>query len=345
MPKKVSYLRDVSHCEVSPYVREVTVATVEPAQNSDKLDTVTFEETGRFALIGRGNHKPGDTVFFIPAESVLPLELSDALDITKYTSRSRIRVTKLRGNRSEGLVVDKAVVEPYLPYIMKWEDPPSSHMRGDQRAAKGIALEFEKFYKMPNLLDEPKLFNVGEHLAWSIKIHGTNCRFGYLQNPQTEEYELYVGSHNVVLRESEVNLYWQVIKSLLVDKHIYPDNMDSIKDLVFYGEIYGPGIQKGFHYDETVPTVKVFSMKQKYDYVDVGTLRETCGKLGFPVVEHHKTTFRSLSELRDIADNVEGLTTSHINEGIVVVSTERPSVMAKLISFNYLALNDRTERH
>lgn len=181
--KDVSYQRDVSHCEVSPYVKRVTIATINPAENSDKLDTITFKETGRIALSQRGVYSVGDQVFFIPAESVLPLELSDALEITKYTSKGRVRVTKLRGNPSEGLIVNEEVVAPYLPYIMKWEDPPTIQMGGDARAAAGIALEFEKFYKMPNLLDEPTIFSKNEEIWWSIKIHGTNCRFGYLKNP------------------------------------------------------------------------------------------------------------------------------------------------------------------
>ena len=49
---------------------------------------------------------------FIPPDSVLPFELTELLGITKYTNKGRIRVTKLRGNRSEGVIVDKDVVEP-----------------------------------------------------------------------------------------------------------------------------------------------------------------------------------------------------------------------------------------
>lgn len=49
--------------------------------------------------------------------------------------------------------------------------------------------------------------------------------------------------------------------------------------------------------------------------------------------------------MRELADNTTGLTNSHINEGIVVVSKEQPNKMAKVISFNYLMLTNRTERH
>lgn len=334
---KVTYQRPVDHCSVSPYVKMITIKTVNPAVNSDHLDTVTFNESGRFALVKRGQFKVGDSVLFIPAETVLPLELSNKLGVTNYLTKGRVRVAKLRGNRSEGLVVEKEMVEPYLPYLMKWEDPPTVHMKGNPMKRDDVPLEFEKFYRMSNLLDEPNLFSENECIFVSEKIHGTNCRFGYLQNPNTKKFELYVGSHNVVLKESDNNVYWKTVKKVVSSRLV------EAPGIVFYGEIYGPGIQH-LHYDLDIPTLKVFAATRRYDYMNVLELKDHCDRLCLPIVRHHKTTFTDLETLRTWADSPSEVALTHMREGIVVVSCDRPDVMAKVIGFDYLTKKKRTER-
>jgi intein/homing endonuclease len=147
----------------------ITIKEVKPAINSDKLDSITFEEIGWSAVSQKGLHEAGKKVMFIPAESVLPFELGEKLEVTKYLSRGRLRAIKLRGNRSEGLIVDVDKVKPWLEYIMKWEDKPTIEMSGE--ASEGHP-RFHKFYEMPNILNEPHVFEPGEKIYYSEKIHG-----------------------------------------------------------------------------------------------------------------------------------------------------------------------------
>jgi len=334
----ITYERNIDHCSPTPYAKMVTIEEIGPAENSDFLDKVTFKEMGWNCVSQRGLNKAGDKVMFIPAESVLPFELGELLEITKYLSKGRVRVTKLRGNRSEGLIVDPGKVEPYLPYIMKWEDLPSVRMMGEMLSPAEVSIDFIKFYHMPNILNEPDTFAVGERIFYSEKIHGTNLRCGKLKHPVTSDYQLYVGSHNIVLKESKENLYWQVVNEKLAEK--LPE------DITFFGEIFGIGVQH-LHYNSKQPDVLLFAAAKRGEYLSVHHFFETCVKYGLPHIITHPVTFESIEQIRALADRPSEMTDSHMREGVVLVSLKHPEKMAKCVSFNYLTgkPGKRTERH
>lgn len=339
-----TYERDISHCQLSPYVKKVTVKEAVDAANSDNLSLLSFEEIGWFCVDKKGEHKPGDKVLVIPPDSVLPYELSEELGITKYLSKGRVRITRFRGNRSECLVVpDK--YEKDIPYIYKWEDPPSIQMMGEALSSKEVPVWFEKFYKIPNILNEPHTFRVGERILFSEKVHGTLLRTGILQHPETNEYQTYVGSHEVVLKESDKNLYWKTVKELLEKK--------MPKDIVFYGEIFGPGIQH-LHYGRKKPDVMIFAAAGRtesspLDYIMHEDVAKICDNCGIPHIKFHETIFESLEQIRQLADGDSEYTDEHYREGVVIVSKEHPDRMAKCIGFEYLQNKGqkkrRTERH
>lgn len=333
---EIKYEREIGHCEVSQYVKLVTIDTVSPAENSDNLERITFKEMGWNAICQKGLHTVNTQVMFIPPESVLPFELSEKLSVTKYLNKGRVKVTRLRGNRSEGLIVPIDIVEPYLPYIMKWEDLPTVEMNGQQERAADINPDFIKFYKMPNILNEPNTFKKGDSVYYSEKIHGTNFRFAYLQNPVTEEYQYYVGSHNCVLKETEGNLYWEIFNN-----HIKQCNIPA--DIVFFAEIYGVGIQHLTY--NTQPIFKVFAATIKGDYITVDQLKQQCGAFNLPIVKFHKIEFDNLEQIRELADAGSEVCKNSIREGVVLVSEQFPEKMAKCIGFKYQTSKNKTERH
>jgi len=330
----ITYQREVSHCQPTTYIKEVTIKAIKDANNSDFLERILFKEIGWEAIAKKGTHKEDDKVFFIPPESVLPVELSDELEVTKYLSKGRVKVVKFRGNRSEGLIVPKEIVEPYIPYIMKWEDPPTKAMGGDGLALSEVSPHFHKFYKMENLLNNPDIFEPGEELYISEKIHGINARFSLLQHPETGEYQLYVGSHNVVLKDTTDTIYWRVAKTL---------NDRLQRNIVFFGEIFGKGIQH-LNYDVDLD-VRIFAATRQGEYLSIEDLIKVCKLNGLPIVNFHKIKFESVEQLRKLAESPSEYTFSHIREGIVCVSKNQPDKMAKVISFKYLTSQKRSERH
>lgn len=332
----VTYQREVSHCSKSNYVKQYTVKEVSSAYNSDSLDIVTFIETDYQTIIKRGSTSIGEQLFFIPPESILPVELSEELGITKYLSKGKVQITKLRGNRSEGLVVDIGKATPYLDHILQWEDIPSVHMMGNIVPKIETPIGFEKFYKMPNIRNEPNTFDIGENIAYSEKIHGTNCRFGIFKNPKTQDEQLYVGSHNIVLERNSNNIYWKIVDSLKIEDRLEPNVM-------FYGEIYGPGIQD-ITYGMKEPSIKIFAISINGMYFSSRFTHNVCKNLGLDCVEFTQTQFKDVSSLKSLAE-IPSEYYNGVREGIVVTSIEDPNKMAKVISESYLTRKNKLERH
>ncbi len=332
---KVTYQRDIDHCKPTTYVKQVTISKIVPALNSDFLECISFNEMGWNAISKKGLHKEGDKVWFIPAESVLPFELSEELEITNYTSKGRVRVVKLRGNRSEGLIINKEIIEPYLPYIMKWEDLPSICMEGKAMPPSEVSYDFHKFYKMENILNAPYTFEEGEEIFISEKLHGTSSKVGILKHPITEKYQLYIGSYRTTFEECIETIYH---KAILPFKDKLP------KDIVFLGEVYGTGIQDltyGVNLD-----FKIFAATKKGQYLNIEDVQALCIMHGLPIVKFDLITYKDIEQIRELADQSSEYTNKHVREGVVITSKNKPDKMAKCISFKYLTRNskNKTER-
>lgn len=322
----ITYEREISHCEPTKHVKEVTVKNIVPAENSDNLVVITFNEIGWQVVEKRGEHVIGQRVIYFPPECVLPLELSELLGVTSYLSKGRVKAITLRNNRSEGLIADPDKTKDFIEYILQWEDPPTVTLGGDKMRNAEIPQEFKSFYKMPNLLNEPNLFINDDMLVISEKIHGTNARFGWLKNPLTEEYQLYVGSHNVVLADTS-NIYYKTVSKCV-------ENIALPKDIVFYGEIYGPGIQKKMTYGLKIPELKIFAVSAEGRYKEFSEVIKICNTLNLPVVSFIKV-FSDIDILRSFA-NAPSEYNEKFREGIVITSINNPNIMAKLKSDEYL---------
>ena len=338
---KITYERkNLDHCEVSRYVKDVTIRYVKDAENSDRLEKVYLMEVGWQCVSQKGMYKTGDKTMLIPPDSVLPFELGENLGITNYLGKGRVRVSKFRGNRSEGLLIDRKEIEDYLPYILKWEDLPTINMAGEMESAVKIPPQFSKYLHMENYLNVPYTFDVGEEIYYSEKIHGSSTRSAAMPDPETSLYKYYVGSHNVVLRETKGNLYWQAFNKYIRDK--------MPTDVLLFGEVFGPGIQH-LAYGKSGFDILLFAAMKEYEYLTVPEFIEMCDYNGLPRVAFHKTIFESEEQLRTLADSPSEVTDKHIREGIVVTSASRPESIVKVISFNYLTSKKikkkRTERH
>ena len=369
---KITYERDISHCAISKYVHETTVKSVTNANNSDFLEIISFSDNGWHVVQKKDTIHVGDKVFFIPPETVIPYELSEKLEITKYLSKGKVMSIKLRGNRSDGLIVDKDVALPYVPFMYQWEDRPTISMTGDIEKNINIpTLDLPVFYKMPNIRNEPNTFITGEEVYISEKIHGTNARFGYLLNPNTKKYQLYVGNNSQVFKNPLIkekvslwqkikqifakkkkpvrnNIYWNVIHKLFGDGSVLP------KDVCFFGEIFGYGIQD-LTYERKSPVIRIFASFYKGEYepfiTTVRRIHEITSSIElnseFSVVPYQKMTFTNIDEMQQYAEAPSELTDKNIREGIVIRNATGQFKMAKLLSYKYLERKNknRTERH
>jgi RNA ligase (TIGR02306 family) len=145
--------------------------------------------------------------------------------------------------------------------ITHYEPPaPPASMRGDQVSKKKTNKLFPVYPKMSHFKNYPDLFVEGEEVIVTEKIHGTNFRagwapmqidsvwkkvknfFGFLP-----KWEFVFGSHQVQLQGKKYNgfyssnVYQQAVETYDLEAKIP-------LGIIIYGEIYGPGIQKGYGY-------------------------------------------------------------------------------------------------
>ncbi len=189
----------------------VPVAMIEkiiPHSNADTLELAHV--LGWQLVVRKGEYQAGDRIVYFPPDTVLPLEVSERFGVTKYLSKQRIRCAKLRGEPSFGLAVKpddeswqvgENVAEFYG--ATKYE-PPVRPGPGDAEQDHPLFWEYTDIENMRNF---PDVFEEGETVYLSEKIHGTNCRTAMIEG------ELMAGSKAVrrkrpIEDKFATSIYW-----------------------------------------------------------------------------------------------------------------------------------------
>lgn len=135
--------------------------------------------------------------------------------------------------------------------------------------------EFFKEYKgCTNLKWVPNVFSENDEVWISEKIHGTNFRCGYMPksptpwkslsfkeklkkvfqfwkwNKKEEEFEFCYGSNHVQRQNKRNSPTWHGSDKYyqMIEKYDLENKLKDYPGFEIFGEIYGPSIQKGYHY-------------------------------------------------------------------------------------------------
>lgn len=284
------------------------VKEIQPIPKADRLELVLVK--GWQCVVQKDRFKIGDSVVYIPIDSILPHDLENILfgpDSKITLDKSRVRTIKIRGAISQGLVIGLPEIglDPNLEIgtnvqeklgIKKYEPPErrsGSITRGQQTSKKQINPYFSKYSDIENIKNYPDIL-LGEEVLISEKIHGTNWRAGYVPvitrniwmriiNKLFKYYknkqEFVYGSKNIqlqykLLKESKYfdemfgkNIYWG-----MVQKYDIIDKLKEYKNIILYGEAYGNGVQKNYHYGCKQGEHKLVIIDIKIDGVYLNTL-------------------------------------------------------------------------
>jgi RNA ligase (TIGR02306 family) len=365
----------------------VQVCRIEKAEhhpNADRLDIVQVK--GWNCIVGRDEFKPGDLCIYVPIDSVLPDSLEALLfRNTKVKLKShRVRTAKIRGVISQGLVISRNVYDTGtlkegddvkdILGITKWEPPvkAATNVHGSQKAKRHCHPDFSKYTDMNHLNNYPNMLD-DHFVAVTEKIHGTNFRCGWLPyKPRTffqklknsfwaffgksKKFEFVFGSHNVQLQDGsskqfyDTNVYARIVKQYDL-KEVLRDQ----KGRIFYGEIHGSGIQKGYDYGLGYNNIDVvwFDIKQVSTnrYLGYHELRLQLLDLGLkPVPQLYVGPF-DREILNDLCKGQSVLSLhQRYREGIVVKAVTEFNghggrSILKLLNPAYLMLKGNTEWH
>jgi RNA ligase (TIGR02306 family) len=180
---------------------------IKPIPGADNIEQGVIG--GWNCIIKKGEYKVDDLVVVATTDAVIPVELSDAMNVTNYLRKGqRVRTVKLRGVYSECLIIPIQVARQWIagnpkgkggevkiidnPFegqdlmsvmdITKYE-PPAVQVQ----LASGKKIRYQKnpnfhvYYKFPNLKNVPNMFTEKDEVEITRKMHGTNARYGIVK--------------------------------------------------------------------------------------------------------------------------------------------------------------------
>jgi RNA ligase (TIGR02306 family) len=223
---------------------------------------------------GKNEFEEGDLCVYIPPDSIIPFELSEKLNCTKYLSKQRVKVARLRSEPSYGLIMSVPADKNWHEGmdvaeelgIIKWE-PPLECQDGD---AEKPHPAFHKYTDIENYKNFPNLIQDNEEVVFTEKIHGKNSRIGIVwtndeNGNKTSAFA--AGSHAVQRKEHGIKIkkftnpetgeeftkefikksqFWEVFdkypntKNLLEELAVENNQQNNV---IIFGEIYGASIQ------------------------------------------------------------------------------------------------------
>lgn len=302
-----------------PYTK---IVAVYPHNNAERLEVA--EIYGFQVIVQKGRYKPGDSVIYIPIDSLLPQNLEDILfppDSKIKLTRHRVRQIRIRGLASQGMVVDpesiKSIVNPEyftdeqdlkkILGVKKYQPPQPGFSqtvgKGRNRNKKHEHPLFHKYNGVENIKWFPDLFKEGEQVVVQEKLHGSNCRLGILpfqDNTLLKKIKKFLkiapavekvyGSNNVDITAASGY-------SGFYGSDVYGDclhRLDAFSKLqvgeIVYGELIGPGIQKNYDYGLKEHNFVVFDVKRlnpdgkSFTYLTPSEVEAFCKERGFEYV-------------------------------------------------------------
>jgi RNA ligase (TIGR02306 family) len=358
-------------------VKVVEIDDIKPHPNADRLDLAVV--AGWNCVVRKGEFNVGDRVIYIPIDAVLPPQLEGQLfpiESKIKLTKSRIRTIKIRGAVSQGLVIKPEEVGLTRTYvgedvgdilgITKYEPPQSSVPQGMRVGVprKHTNPLFRKYTDIENFKHYNTLFEPGENVYVTEKLHGTSARYGWFPVVADtwwkkvkkffgwlKPWEFCYGSRNVQLQSKSYNGFYEdnVYAKILVQEDL--SGMLDHNEAV-YGEIVGSSIQKGYTYGckEGQHEFYAYDVQIDGEWLNPTEFVHFCDVRGIkrvPVLYVGPYVFELIDNMRK-GDSYIG--DQKIREGIVIKPVEEQVSMVgrkvlKFINDDYLLKEDNTDFH
>ena len=248
------------------------VTEVKAIEGADNIELAVVG--GWNAITKKGEYAVGDKVVVATTDAVIPVGLSDLMQVTNYLRKGqRVRTVKLRGVYSECLLIpfkylapkslEKNVKEGYdmmeILGVTKYEPPVKQIQLASGRKIKyKDNPNFHIYYKFPNLKNVAGMFTEEDVVEITRKIHGTNARYGIVRKTSLSfmdkvkkffrlggewiDYEYVYGSHNVEKGSDSQGFYSTDVWRTIADKYQIKEKLwELVKDQYTVEEL-GAGI-------------------------------------------------------------------------------------------------------
>tara|TARA_Y100000034_G_C6910429_1_gene424493 strand:+ start:10287 stop:11432 length:1146 start_codon:yes stop_codon:yes gene_type:complete len=274
-------------------IREVT--EVLPHPNADRLEILKIDHWQ--TIYAKGVFEAGDQCVYFPPDTVFTEEIAEHLGVLNYTSPLgkvngirppgvRVRAIRLRSEESFGLVVTMEALEsvvmnfplptegevepPWLEVgsdvadlfqVTKY-DPPEPCRDGDAATPHP---SFHAYTSIENIRNFGDIFEDGEEVVITEKLHGMNARAGKIMTVDDDTgdvvWEYMCGSHGVRRKEIDAkgirSQFWNILTEEV--RGLLDEACNDDANVVLFGEIFGPGVQD-IHYGLKEKLFRVFDI-------------------------------------------------------------------------------------
>lgn len=352
------------------------IVDIREHSNADRLELAELD-LGWVCIVEKGKYAPNDIVLYIAIDSIVPDNMIAKYGLDYLGKGGRVKTVKLRGVFSQGLILD-------LPpqYTSRWigssldkelnigKYEPGEVTEevvgrfGRKRRIKIVEHpQFIKYSKIPHFVTVRKRFRPEDKIVVTEKLHGTNFRMGYLKkhklnlwektkklfqgNKFVRPVEFVFGSHNRQLgfyfKRNTKNVYARIAQE-------FKEQISDYEGYIFFGEIVGPGIQKGYDYNLTRLGLYIFDIYnvEKKEFINYFDMLAICHSVGLNMAPHiYAGLFDDFSKTRDFTpENMISVLggNSVICEGYVIQNLTTGE-KARAVSKEYLAQKNLTEYH
>jgi RNA ligase (TIGR02306 family) len=362
-----------------------TIVKIEPHTNADKLELAFVY--GFQCVVQKGRYNVGDKVIYVPVDSLLPQWLEDKLfpaGSKIVLHKHRVRQIRIRKLASQGMIIEpQDVAEKVNPeYLTSEQDlseileitkyePPAPRTSSGMSTPRNKPKENPRFHKyggIDNIKWYPTFFD-GQEVVIQEKLHGSNCRASYAKAAantlwkkilkffgRLPAYEYCHGSNNVQLQQRPGNQGYygkDVYKEVL-------DKVDAFSKLkpgeTIYGELIGPGVQKGYEYGHTEHHFVLFDVKVEredgsQEYLDPEQAEAYAKERGFDFVPVLYRGIFNAALAKELSMGPSVYAPSEkVREGVVIKArteygTASSKKALKLVSEVYLDDPSNTDNH
>jgi len=362
-------------------VKVVAVDAIEEHPNADAIEIAVIG--GYRSIVKKHTVAAGDLVVYIPEASVLPEWLLKEMGFWKREEGkgalagkqgNRVKIAKLRGVISQGIIypLDKITHTGDLHWVMfytdetldpnndtvvldedvmerlgitKYEPEIPVHMQGEVCGLMGYTPK----YDIENIQKWPDVFEEGEEVVFTEKLHGTWTCFGCA--PEADHAEL-LGNSSIISSKglsdrglafkyweedgtplNVSNLYVKTFRETMLSTAFEFDGRSRWEILLEYtkwahlpvyllGEIFGPGIQD-LHYGLKKKEFRLFDMyvgkPGEGTFANYEVLQDIARRLDLPLVP---TLYEGPFSMTVAESHRDGSTVlsenGHTREGIVI---------------------------
>jgi len=248
------------------------VTEVKAIEGADNIELAVVG--GWNAITKKGEYAVGDKVVVATTDAVIPVGLSDLMQVTNYLRKGqRVRTVKLRGVYSECLLIPFKYLAPKsleknvkdgddmmeILGVTKYEPPVRQVQLSSGRKVKyKDNPNFHVYYKFPNLKNVAGMFTEEDVVEITRKIHGTNARYGIVKKTSLSfmdkvkkffrlggewiDYEYVYGSHNVEKGSDSQGFYSTDVWRTIADKYQIKEKLWTIVKEEYTPEQLGAGI-------------------------------------------------------------------------------------------------------